>query len=265
VEWIEFARIARVPAPGEIVHASESWEEPGGGGTVSAVQLAKLAGGADFFCALGDDEVGRRAERALEEQGLQVHAALRAEPQRRAFVHLDEAAERTITVIGERLGPRGDDPLPWELLGDADAVYYTAGDAAAARHARRARTMVATARGLETLVESGVQLDALVASAKDEGERYRGELDPPPRVVVRTAGGAGGEWKARDGTGGRYRAAALPGPPSDAYGAGDSFAAGLTFGLGEGRSLDDALALATRCGAAALTGPGCFAGQLTRA
>lgn len=264
VEWIEFARVARVPAPGEIVHVSESWEEPGGGGAVSAVQLAKLAGGADFFCALGDTPLGRRAQSDLEEQGLRVHAALRPLPQRRAFVHVDEASERTITVIGQRLGPRGDDALPWDLLDDADAVYFTAGDAAAARQARRARKLVASARGLETLVESGVELDALVASGKDEGERYRGELHPPPRVVVRTAGVAGGEWKAQDGTRGRYRASRLPGPPSDSYGAGDSFAAGLTFGLGEGRPVGEALNLATRCGAAALTGRGCFAGQLTR-
>ena len=44
VEWIEFARVPEVPGPGAIVHASEVWEEPGGGGAVAAVQLAKLAG-----------------------------------------------------------------------------------------------------------------------------------------------------------------------------------------------------------------------------
>lgn len=262
VEWIEFARVERVPTPGEIVHASETWEEPGGGGAVSAVQLAKLADRADFFCALGDDELGRRAHDELEREGVRVHAVWRDEPQRRGFVYVDRAAERTITVIGDRLGPLGADDLPWELLGEADAVYFTAGDAAAAREARRAKAMVATPRGLGTLVESGVELDALVASGKDEGERYAGELDPPPRVVVRTAGPAGGTWTRRDGTTGRYEAAPLPGEPSDAYGAGDSFAAGLTFGLGDGRSLDEALVLAARCGAAALTGPGCFAGQL---
>ena len=32
VEWIEFARVERMPAAGEIVHASDAWEEPGGGG-----------------------------------------------------------------------------------------------------------------------------------------------------------------------------------------------------------------------------------------
>ena len=48
VEWIEFARVERVPVAGEIVHALEAWEEPGGGGAVAAVQLAKLAGEATF-------------------------------------------------------------------------------------------------------------------------------------------------------------------------------------------------------------------------
>jgi ribokinase len=43
-EWIEFGRVERVPAPGDIVHASGEWEEPGGGGAVAAVQLARLAG-----------------------------------------------------------------------------------------------------------------------------------------------------------------------------------------------------------------------------
>ena len=46
VEWIEFGRVDHVPAPGEIVHVSESWQEPGGGGAVAAVQLCKLAGAA---------------------------------------------------------------------------------------------------------------------------------------------------------------------------------------------------------------------------
>jgi ribokinase len=48
----------------------------------------------------------------------------------------------------------------------------------------------------------------------------------------------------------------------DAYGAGDSFAAGLTYGLGAGWSVDKAVELAARCGAACLTGSGPFEGQL---
>jgi len=263
VEWIEFVRVERVPLAGEIVHASEAWEEPGGGGSVAAVQLAKLAGGAKFFTALGDDGLGHRAHAELQALGLAVEAVFRPEPQRRGVVYVDDAGERTITVIGTRLGPRGDDPLPWHELAETDAVYFTAGDPEAARRARAARTLVGTARGLDTLAAARVELDALVASGADEGERYEpGQLDPPPRQVIRTAGAAGGAWE-RGGESGRYEASPLPGPVRDAYGCGDSFAAGLTFGLGEGRPLEAALELAARCGAHCLTGRGPYAGQLT--
>jgi len=49
VEWIEFGRVDHVPAPGEIVHVSDSWQEPGGGGAVAASRgvaqkLASIAG-----------------------------------------------------------------------------------------------------------------------------------------------------------------------------------------------------------------------------
>ena len=263
VEWVEFARVDRVPAAGEIVHARETWAEPGGGGAVAAVQLAKLAGEATFFTALGDDELGHRAHEELAALGLRLEVAWRDEPQRRAFVFLDSAGERTITVIGERLGPSGGDPLAWEELGAADAVYFTAGDAEAVRRARAAKCLVATARGLEPLAEAGVDLDALVASGTDRGERYEaGMLEPEPRLVVRTAGPGGGEWRRQDGAAGRYPATPLPGPIADAYGCGDSFAGGLTYGLGASMDVPDALDLAARCGAACLTGRGPYSGQL---
>jgi ribokinase len=264
VEWIEFGRVDHMPAPGEIVHVSDSWQEPGGGGAVAAVQLAKLAEQATLYVALGDDEIGHRAKRELEALGLRVEAVFRPEPQRRAYVHVDRAGERTITVIGDRLGPRADDPLPWQRLDEVDALYFTAGDAGAVTEARRARTLVASARGLETLAEARVELDVLVASGKDTGERYEhGDLEPAPRFVVRTAGARGGEYETREGERGRWEATPLPGEVSDLYGCGDSFAAGLTYGLGAGMPIAAALELGARCGAACATGRGPYAGQLT--
>jgi ribokinase len=263
VESILFAVVPHMPLAGEIVHADETFEEPAGGGAVSAVQLAKLAGEATLYTALGDDEYGHRAEERLRELGLRVKVAWRRQPQRRGFVHLDSNAERTITVIGSRLGPRGDDPLPWHELAETDAVYFTAGDAQAVRAARAARVLVGTARGLETIAEAGVELDALVSSSRDAGERYeKGDLEPPPRLVVRTAGSGGGAFETADGRRGSWDATPLPGLPRDAYGCGDSFAAGLTYGLGAGMSPEDAIELAARCGAACLTGRGPYAGQL---
>jgi ribokinase len=263
VEWIEFGRVDHVPAPGEIVHVQESWEVPGGGGAVAAVQLCKLAGEATLYTALGDDELGHRSKRELEALGVRVEAVFRPEPQRRGFVHVDRAGERTITVIGERLGPSGDDPLPWHGLAETDAVYFTAGDPGAVREARRARTLVSTARGLEALGQAGVQLDALVASARDRGERYAaGDLEPPPRHVVRTAGAAGGEYESLGGARGSWEASPPPGPVSDFYGCGDCFAAGLTYGLGAGQPIGEAVVFGARCGAACATGRGPYEGQL---
>jgi len=263
VEWIEFARVERVPAPGEIVHALEAWEEPGGGGAVAAVQLARLARDCLFLTALGDDELGHRAERELTALGVRVEAVWRPAPQRRAFVFTDAHAERTITVMGDRVGPRGADPLPWPELADVDGLYFTAGDTHAVRAARAARMLVSTARTIRPLAEAGAQIDMLVASSRDVGERYtHGDIEPPPHLVARTAGSGGGWVEAPDGTRTDWTAAPLPGPPVDAYGAGDSFAAGLTYGLAAGRSPEEALAIGARCGAACVTGRGPYAGQL---
>src|ERR671914_362775 len=93
---------------------------------------------------LGYDELGHRSKRELERLGLRVEAVFRPEPQRRGFVHVDRAGERTITVIGERLGPSADDPLPWHELDEVDTVYFTAGDAGAVCEARRAGPAAST-------------------------------------------------------------------------------------------------------------------------
>jgi ribokinase len=256
VEWVEFARVEAMPRSGGIAHAWETWEQAGGGGAVAALQLARLAGEAALFTALGDGELGRRAREELEAGGVRVHASVAGE-QRRAFCHVEESGERTITVLGEKLRPRGEDgDIPWETLDEADAVYFASGDTAALRQARRARVLVATARELATLKAAAVQLDALVGSGDDDGERYvPGDLGPPPQLVVSTAGALGG-WAQ---PGGPFQAVAPAGDVEDAYGCGDCFAAGLTHGLGRGLPTADALALAARCGAGALTGRGVHA------
>jgi ribokinase len=260
VEWIEFIRVESVPRPGEIVHASEAWGEAAGGGAVAAVQLANLGCETSLFTALGDDDLGHRSKKELESRGVRLHVAWVREPQRRGVTYVDDAGERTITVIGEKHRARGDDEsLPWEELHRCDCVYFTGGDIEAVRKARNARVVVATARELPTLRPAGVELDALVSSATDAGEHYEaGDLDPPPRLVVATSGRLGG-WAQ---PGGPFEAATPPGPVEDVYGAGDCFAGGLTFALGRGDAPRDAVALAARCGASVVTGRGPYSRQL---
>src|SRR5215211_6099087 len=161
-----------MPAAGEIVTAYEVWEEVGGGGAVAAAQLAKLNGSCTFYALLGDDELGRRSYEELAALGIKVEAEFVARPTRRAFTHVDDHGERTITVLGDKLHPSTSHRLPW------------------------------------------IELAPLVGSGKDEAERYQpGELDPPPRLVVFTAGALGG-WTQ---PGGPFNAAPLPAPISDAY------------------------------------------------
>lgn len=254
VEWIRFARVDEVPRRAEIAHSFDDWEQAGGGGGVAAAQLALLADEAHLFTALGNDELGRRSREELTTRGIVVHAPPDDRPTRWAFVHCDDAGERTITTVGPKLRPRGnDDRLPWHELARMDAVFFTAGDVDALRHARRARVLTATARDLDMLRKAGVELDALIGSGEDEAERYRsGDLDPEPRLVVTTSGSLGG-WMQ---PGGPYVAAEPPGPVVDTYGAGDAFMAGLTVGLAAGLDAPDAVGFAARCGASALTGRG---------
>ena len=257
VEWIEFVAVEHLPRAGEIVAASETWQEAGGGGAVAAVQLSRLADTVLLFTALGQDELGRRSKAELEKRGIDVRAAFVDAPQRRGITYVDEGGERTITTIGPKLHPRGhDDSFPWRELARCDAVYFCAGDVDAVVNARRGRVVVATARELSTLRTASLELDAVVASGKDDSELYRpGDLDPPPRLSVTTSGALGG-WAQ---PGGPFSAAPLPDTPGDAYGAGDCFAAGLAFALAAGISDSEALAFAARCGAGAMAGPGVHA------
>ena len=135
VEWVEFARVERVPAPGEIVHASTL------GGSrrrraVAAGQLAKLAGDATFFTALGDDELGRRA-RELERARRPRPRGPADEPQRRV-VRRRRVGERTITVIGDKLVPTGTILCRGELAGSTPSSPAAA-MTEALRAARQAR------------------------------------------------------------------------------------------------------------------------------
>ncbi len=261
VEMVSFVGVDHLPAAGEILHADDFCELPAGGGAVVAVQMARLTGQRiPFFTALGNDALGRRAAEELEGLGLELHIAWREAPTRRGITFIDAGGERTITVIGARLMPTGADGLPWQRLAGTDGVFVTATDAAGLRLARRARVLAATPRvRLSALREAGVGLDALIGSATDPGEAYRpGDLEPAPSLSIGTEAERGGVLEP----GGRYAAVPRQGPVLDAYGAGDSFAAGVTTALAAGWSLEEAISLGCHCGAACLDGRGPYASQL---
>jgi ribokinase len=255
IEWVDFIPVERFPRPGEVVHASESFARAAGGGGVVAGVLAELGAEVDIFCALGRDPHGQAALQQLTERGVRAHVAWREQPTRRAVTLLEPDGERTIVTLGERLEPYGSDALDWGLLRDVDGVYVTAGDAEALQRARAARVVVASPRARHALSSSGARIDALVFSSRDRDESAWAERSAGrARLLLATAGARGGRWWGESE--GRWEAAALPGEPRDAYGCGDSFAAGFTLGLAAGKPVADAAALGAECGAQWLTRAG---------
>ncbi len=181
---------------------------------VAAVQLAKLGGDVDFFTALGDDERGAPLGRAAGElRRARPRGAARRACSAAGFVHLDDDGERTISIVGERHAPHGDDELPWERLDGADGVFVSGGDDGALREARRARAARRHAARRRVAAPAGVRLDALVRSGKDRLE----QLDPARSTRRRAGRHHRGRARAApgrppSGARGTWEAAALPGP-----------------------------------------------------
>jgi ribokinase len=250
VEWVDFVELHRLPGRGEILHAVSASTRAAGGGGVAAVVLAELGAEVDFFTALGRDADGQAAADQLAGRGVRVQVAWRDEPTRRAITYL-EGGERTIVTVGDRLEPLGSDRLDWDRLDGADGAYFTAGDGSALHQARRARQLVASPRGREALT-AGADIDALVYSGLDHDESaWAHRLAGHTRLLVETRGAEGGAWTGESS--GAWPPAPPPGPVRDAYGCGDSFAAGFTYGLACGQSVGEAAALGAGLGARCLT------------
>jgi ribokinase len=252
VEHVTLGRVPAVPRTGEIVHLDSPRWFPGGGGGVAFAQLARGDAEVHLFTALGDDDAARQVAAAVGAAGGRIHAVHRPVPHTRCVAMIAPDGERTIVVIGEPLHPRAADPLPWKLLASCDAAYFTADDPAALRVARAARLLVVTARRRAALDASGVRADVVVGSATDPREASAlADYAVPPRALVLTEGAAGGRVETAAAT---VRFPAPPPPPAvaSAYGAGDTFAAALTYYLAAGLSVVRACERAGPHGAAVL-------------
>lgn len=261
VEHVTIARVEALPRPGEIAHLDEPFVIAGGGGGIAFHQLAKSDAELHVFTAFGNDDAARAVEASVRATGAHVHAARRDQPHTRDIALITPGGERTIIVVGEPLHPRGSDDLPWHVLRECDAAYFTAQDPEVLRGAREARLLFVSARRQRAYAASGVRAEVVVGSARDPREvSTLGDYTVPPGALVMTEGAAGGRIETEGGATrfGSPNAGQIVG----SYGAGDSFAGALVWYVASGLSIGEACGRAAAHGAAVLRGVDPVAMQL---
>jgi len=243
VEWVTFLKVDQLPLAGQISHAKDCFEEAAGGAAVAAVQIAKLINGpVDLITSLGKDNYGEKCYERLTKLGLNLKVAWREKPTRKGISLISKDGERAITVIGERLSPTHIDKLEWNILKKMDGIFITASDSEIFKMARSASILCTTPRvGLNTINQSNVLLDGLIGSNLDPGEVFSfSDLSLKPKYTIKTEGDKGGIIFP----GGRYKALKNKKLKVDSYGCGDSFAAGILYGMASKWDIDKSLNLA---------------------
>tara|TARA_Y100001978_G_scaffold110007_1_gene98142 strand:+ start:269 stop:1144 length:876 start_codon:yes stop_codon:yes gene_type:complete len=230
VEWITFLEVNDFPKAGLITHSKRSFEMPAGGGGVIAKTLREMTtSDVHLFTSLGKDFYGNETKKVYEKMGIQLHVAWRNSPTRKGFSLVDNLGERSITIIGDRLAPSSKDNLNWHLLKEMDGIFITAGDEEIFKKSRLCPTLCTTPRAdIKIINNSKVLLDALIGSNLDPDENFSlSDLTNIPKLIIKTEGKDGGLIIP----GGRFKAIDNKHPIVDSYGCGDSFAAGIIFGL----------------------------------
>lgn len=261
-EHVTIARVPALPKAGDIVHLDEPSVIAGGGGAIAFHQLAKSDADVHFFTAIGIDDAALHVYHEISETGATIHAALRMEPHTRDIVLITPDGERTIMVVGRPLHPRIDDILSWDILDSCDAAYFTGEDPETLRRARGAQLLVVTARRKHVLDASDVHADVVVGSVRDPRERASRDAYPqPPGALILTDGANGGTIQTAAGST-TFAPSERVARPIGQYGAGDTFAAALTWYLACGERVEQACLSASLHAAGVLGGINPIAQQL---
>ena len=247
VEWINFLKVNNLPKAGLITHSKNSLEMPAGGGGVIAKTLREMTNGdVHFFTSLGKDFYGNKTKEIFEKMDINLHIAWRDAPTRKGFSLVDNSGERSIIINGDRLAPSSEDSLNWSILKEMDGIFITAGDEEILKKARSCKILCATPRvGIKLINNSQVFLDALIGSNLDPDENFLlTDLTKSPKLIIKTEGKNGGILIP----GGRFKAIHNNTPIIDSYGCGDSFAAGILYGLASKWSTQKTVILGTILG-----------------
>jgi ribokinase len=254
--------VERLPAPGETVAGRRFSEHQGGKGANQAVAAARAGARVRLIGAVGDDERGRAALEALEEEGVDVGAVRRvAAPTGVALVVVGPRGENQIAVAAganEELTP--EDVVTSGSSGVVLATFESpmpavlAAVAAARNQGATAIVDPAPAHALpQALLELGPILtpnehELTVAIGNEDSAAALDELAARNGGPIIVTQGAAGALLAAGDRRDRFDGFRIP-QVVDTTGAGDAFNGALAAFLAEGRPLPSAVRLANAAAA----------------
>lgn len=247
-------RIDRFPPQPSKVRALEHIESGGGSAANAAATIARLGGRVEFWCRLGDDDVGKRIRTGLAADGVGTSYVKLFEGVRssQSAVIVDARGERLIISDPDHGVPPGIEWLPLADVARARAVLsdlrWFEGTRAAFEMARK--------HGAKTVVDIDVSAGALAAKylpltdyaifstlglqafapGLSQEEGLGRALGYGVQHAGVTLGAEGYVWRTREGASGRQPGFAIK--AADTTGAGDAFHGAFTWALVQGK--DDA-------------------------
>ncbi len=266
-------RVAHIPAPGETILAQGVAKNPGGKGGNQAVAAAKMGAGVSMIGLTGDDADGEALRRSLAGAGVDTAFVGRCgEPTGTAFICVSDAGENNIVV---HAGANA--CVDARTLAEADACLRAAEmcvvqleipHETAWQALRRCRELGvftvlnpspacpvpdSVLRGLDLLVPNETEMEALLPGALDLDALPGYAREKGVRRILMTLGDKGCCLATAEGV---RRFPCTPVRAVDTTGAGDTFLGALCAMLAEGRALEEAIAIAQRAAAWAVTRPG---------
>ncbi|TMR93042.1 carbohydrate kinase family protein [Nonomuraea basaltis] len=231
IAWDLALYVDRVPASGHFVQASESVERPGGTGANVAVALSEAGGRVHMVGYVGSDAAGRNLTNTLTAAGVDVdHVQVLPGHTSSVALLIEPNGERTIIGIHPDL--LRTITIPTQAVVSGDIVYFAAWHDTFASAAQA----MATAGALVTSVPPGAApaMQYLIGSRNDFAT-------VPEKATAVMTEGANGVTVYSSGKSDHYPA--IPADVVDATGAGDAFAAGLLWEIGNGKTLDEGVRL----------------------
>lgn len=270
-------RVPRAPEAGETLLGHSMFTNPGGKGANQAVACARLGARVAMVGCVGSDDFGRQLREVLVADGIDTSQVLDSGPASgMALITVDDAAENRIVIIpGANAAVSAGHvreaaalleaaritvlqlEVPIEAVLAAAEVAHAAGRIVLFNPAPMHELPAAIWPLVDVLVVNETEAEALagcpVGSVAEAGSVVEALRRLGPETVIVTLGAQGVVF---GDTSGIRHVPAVKVDPVDTTAAGDTFIGAFAAATVEGKSVDDAVALAVSAAALCVTRPG---------